>query len=212
MKMPKQTAFNRKHRAVDISHDMLCISHDNADTEPLSNHESNADAIPDKTAGSDHIILSTNTPPTDHMPPTDHNEMEQQSLSPLYEGSSVSATSAGLLLKSFAYRHHISGQAQADLLQLLHLLLPDPNNLPKSLYMLHKEQESPKGGIVRHFFCSQCFTLVPDATTCIACPNSLCQVEFKMNSDNFFIELPVEEQLKMLLSRMLINHAILFVF
>ena len=62
---------------------MPCISQDNADTEVLSNHESNADAIPDKTAGSDHVLLA-NSPPSDHMRLTDHNEVEQQSLSPFF--------------------------------------------------------------------------------------------------------------------------------
>ena len=65
MELPMHTAFNRnkrKHRA-DFGLNMPCISHDNAD------------AIPDKTAGSDYILLA-NSQPTDHMPLTDHNEVD----------------------------------------------------------------------------------------------------------------------------------------
>lgn len=146
------------------------------------------------------------SPTSDHLPATDETESGQELLSSLYDGSSLTAASACLLFKSFAYCHHISGQAQADLLQLIHLLLPEPNSLPTSLYMLNKEDAhacSGHGGIVRHYFCSWCFTLIPDALACSKCPNDLCQMEFKMDSDNFFIELPVEEQVKMLLSRRL---------
>ncbi len=65
------------------------------------------------------------------------------------------------VLKSFVYRHHLSGQAQTDLLRLFQLLLPTPNTLPRSLYMFHKG-ECISEDITRHYYCTRCSSLVED--------------------------------------------------
>lgn len=161
----------------------------------------------------------------EHLPHIDHSDLVTNSLLPLdpdtnadlliqssgpsgseeelpqylFNGSTVTTESAHLLLNSFACHHHLSGQAQTDMLHLLQLLLPKPNALPPSLYLFRK-RENRSGEIVRHYFCSRCFTLVRDPET-TQCPSSSCQVEFKMNPTNYFVELPIEEQLKTLLMR-----------
>ena len=71
----------------------------------------------------------------------------------IYDGCEITFQSACLLIKSFAYRHQLSGQAQADLLRLFQMMLPKPNNLPPSLYLFRKGENTTEE-IVHHYYCT----------------------------------------------------------
>ena len=118
----------------------------------------------------------------------------------LYDGCAVTAHSACLLIKSYAYRHQLSGQAQTDLLRLFQLKLPKPNTLPPSLYLLRKG-ENLSDDIVRHYYCNRCSAVVSNPLSTSTCPNASCRTEFQRDSNNFFIELNIGQQLKTILSR-----------
>lgn len=47
--------------------------------------------------------------------------------------SNMSVQAACLIIIAFMYRHSLFKVAQTDLINLIHLLLPNENNLPKSI-------------------------------------------------------------------------------
>lgn len=53
---------------------------------------------------------------------------EQQSVVPLYEGSSLTCASSGVLVMKYAIKHNIT-KALSDLLDLLRLHCPKPNSV-----------------------------------------------------------------------------------
>ena len=118
----------------------------------------------------------------------------------LYDGCEITSQSASLLLKTFVYRHHLSGKAQTDLLRLFQLLLPKPITLPKSLYLFHKG-ECISEDITRHYYCTRCSALVENPVFGSVCPNDSCGKESRTEIGNFFVQLNIENQLKTLLPR-----------
>ena len=125
--------------------------------------------------------------------------MNETQLEYLYDGCDITSQSACLLIKSFAYRHQLSGQAQADLLRLFQMMLPKPNILPPSLYLFHKGENITEE-IVRHYYCIRCFALVTNPELTSVCTNASCHAEFQRDSTNSFIELNIGQQLKTVLS------------
>ena len=99
-------------------------------------------------------------------------------------------------------RHHLTGQAQEDLLQLLQLHLPKKNELPSSLYLFEKLRSGQTDIQIiptYHHYCPQCYTAIPNSTT-TKCPNALCSVEISYESSPYFITVPIADQLKTFLS------------
>lgn len=161
--MPRQTLYSRKQRklssiqgdaeelnsySIEGSNEDSDEGSDNCDVE--SDKESLHSCNVDTPLDSDEPI-----PSVDHDPlpenlfnvgaELDGNENTEELLQYLYNGCELTAESAHLLISSFSYRHHLSGQAQEDLLQLLQMLLPKPNNLPTSLYLFHKGETISSG-------------------------------------------------------------------
>lgn len=98
-------------------------------------------------------------------------------------------------------RHHLTGQAREDLLQLLRLHLPNENQLPSSMYLFQKQsnQNDITSTLTYHHYCPQCYTAIPNSAT-IKCPNALCSVEVTYESSPYFITVSVADQLKTVLS------------
>lgn len=220
LKMPRQTLYSRKQRKLSSTQgdaeelNSYSIEGSNEDSDEGSNDD--CDVESDKESlNSCHVDMPSDSdepiPSVDQdlLPENllnvgadlDGNENTEELLQYLYNGCHLTAESAHLLISSFSYRHHLSGQAQEDLLQLLQMLLPKPNNLPTSLYLFHKGETISSGEIVRHYYCLRCFALIEEPKTTTLCPNSLCRLQFCMGATNFFIGLPVEEQIRTLLAR-----------
>ena len=122
----------------------------------------------------------------------------------LYEGASISTDTSHLLVNSYMCRHHLTGKAREDLLQLLHLFLPNKNNLPSSLYTLNKQADHTMDITPDfHYFCTHCHSILPDNKASM-CPNQSCNMTLD-NSKNFFITLSVAKQLKVLLKSKCVN-------
>lgn len=118
---------------------------------------------------------------------------------PLYEGSSLSADTAHLLVSSYMCRHSLTGRAREDLLHLLQLLLPQSSSLSSSLYLL-KKQTNHSTDITPDFyyFCSNCYSILADTKVSI-CPNQICGMALNQSTQSFFMTVSVAEQLKVLL-------------
>ena len=81
-------------------------------------------------------------------------------------------------LSSYMCRHHLTRQAQEDLLKLFHIHLPQNNQLSSSLYTFQKQvsyQEDIELVPSYHYYCSQCFTILPSYNTS-QCPNQSCNM------------------------------------
>ena len=120
---------------------------------------------------------------------------------PLYQDSPISVGESSLLLMAFAVRHKLSGVALEDLLELIHFHCPKPNNCITELKEFQLFFQALKHPIVKHFYCSNGVCKVYSGTsqpesgaTCTVCGTPL-------SCSSYFIEIPVVEQLKTILSR-----------
>lgn len=101
------------------------------------------------------------------------------------------------MIKSFVCRHHLSGQAQEDLLQLLQFHLPEGNKLSPSLYLFDKNTQSQSITVKSqiHYCCSNCYSILEsDELKC-------CDTAEKPLS---FYSLPITDQLQKILSSKLV--------
>ena len=130
---------------------------------------------------------------------------------PLYQDSSLSISESSLLVMAFAVRHKLSGVALEDLLELIHLHCPKPNKCITEMKEFQLFFQALKHPIVKHYYCPNIVCKVyigtsePESgTKCAVCATTLCH-------SAYFIEIPVMEQLKTILSRMFITvHFVLF--
>lgn len=123
---------------------------------------------------------------------------------PLYQNSSLSISESSLLIMAFAVRHKLSGVALEDLLELIDLHCPKPNKCITEMKEFQLFFQALRHPIVKHYYCPNIVCKVyigssePDSgAKCAVCATSLC-------SSAYFIEIPVLEQLKTILSRMFI--------
>lgn len=133
-----------------------------------------------------------------------HDSLPDKQVPKLFSDSGLSLTMSHLLVSSYMSRHHLSTQAQEDLLQLLQLLLPADSQLPSSLYAFRKMSSSSSTTSLEplyHSYCQRCYTIVSEHTE--TCPNPSCLASMCVQSPSSFITVSVAEQLKTLLERKL---------
>lgn len=101
---------------------------------------------------------------------------------------------------SYIIRHGASGTALEDLINLINCHLPDPLNPSKYLFL---KKFSDIAQLLTYYYCTKCISLLDfEGRQSIDCPN--CQYRntesvLKRNG-NFFIYIPLKEQLQQLLS------------
>ena len=109
---------------------------------------------------------------------------------PLYREAPVSLHATLILILAFLLAHNITKEALADLLTLLNTLLPKLHNLPTSPYKFYKSLNIDMLEPVRHYFCPSCSKEISsDENVCPSC---------KKEKSHYFLELPLEEQVKRL--------------
>ncbi len=96
---------------------------------PHENHEAPPDISTFSSAG----------PPSDEKSFSSKQDQEQhQSNKPLYEGSPLTVHDFMVSALSYAQSAHLTGASTAELINLIEMLLPKPNNLPKTSHMFKK--------------------------------------------------------------------------
>lgn len=113
---------------------------------------------------------------------------------PLFSGCPLTVTTSSVLLMQYKMRYGISDQALGDLLQLLSLHFPSPNHCISSLYLFKKQFEALKVTFKLHYFCNGCLEEFDD--TAAVCPNTSCGKQISAKNKSSFIEVPLEQQLK----------------
>jgi len=118
---------------------------------------------------------------------------------PLYEGSSLSADTAYLLVSSYMCRYSLTGRAREDLLHLLQLLLPQSSSLSSPLYLLKKKANySTDITPDFYYFCPNYYSVFAENKVSI-CPNQICSAALNQSTQSFFMTVSVTEKLKVLL-------------
>jgi len=202
-KVPRQTLYNRKKKLLSLrgSTNIVTGGTESASTqtyELLTPGESSLHGEESATTA-DIEINTTFQDASDQGSTVDTTNLVPEV--PLYEGSLLSTGSSHLLLKSFMCRHHLTGQAQEDLLQLVQLHLPKENKLPSSRYLFQKQTNQLEHTelCTYHHYCPQCFTTIPNSAT-TECQNTFCSLEVQFDTSPYFITVSISDQLKTLLS------------
>lgn len=79
----------------------------------------------------------------------------------------MSEKEASLMILSYFNRFDLSIVAQEKLLELIHILLPSPNNLPKTLNKLKKKLNNDNDSIKEKFYCDNCISVLSDTKLCL---------------------------------------------
>ncbi len=198
-RIPRQTLHNRKKKKlcdtpeapVDIS-DGMC----------------SPDVIFDISSDDTTVSLDDMTPPavtTPDVPSDDSNTPTRRHN--LFAGSSLDVATSYMLISTFMCRHHLTHQAKSDLLQLLHIHLPDENSLPSSVYTFQKMNSnmsvSCDPAVTEHRYCSHCYMVLPDPAS-TACSNECSRDQpLPLNSTPHFFTISIADQLKVLFKRQL---------
>ena len=107
---------------------------------------------------------------------------------PLFERSSVSTSASNVLLMEYGMKHNLTLE---DLLKLLKLLLPSPNNCPRSTYLFRKLfNDYQSFTYSTDYFCNNCLMQVDLTPECPKCKVILT------NRTSSFIQIPMEQQLQ----------------
>lgn len=132
---------------------------------------------------------------------TTGREMEEQPRAqPLYEGSLLSVPASNVLIYKLCMKHNLSKECLSDLLKVMELHCPTPNNCVGSVYLLKKYFGDDKLKTKFHYFCGTCYMSVDEAAH--LCPNPDCGADLSSNGAmSSFIELSIEQQLQKILSR-----------
>ena len=119
----------------------------------------------------------------------------------IFDGSPLSVSASSLLIVQFKQRYQLTKEGLGDLLRLIRLHLPTPNQCPSSLYLFNKQFQEAKLSIIFHYFCATCLQKLAD-NTISRCPNDRCARDLALDSGiASFIEVPIEQQLKVILER-----------
>ena len=115
----------------------------------------------------------------------------------LYDGSSLTVATSNIMIMQYKIRHNLTDQALADLLQLLQIHCPIPNNIPPSIYHFKKNFQDKNFTMKLNYFCSSCLQSTNQSDNC--CKNHLCGKLFNDDGDkSSFIEVPIEPQIQAL--------------
>lgn len=120
----------------------------------------------------------------------------------LFDGSPMSVSESALLIMAFAVRHKLSGVALQDLLSLVALHCPKPNKCIDELNHFHHFFQALKHPIVKHYYCPnvKCKVYVGNSKPKNEDQCKICHTNLEESA--YFIEIPILEQLKTILSSM----------
>ena len=117
----------------------------------------------------------------------------------LYEGSTLTTSASSLLVMQFKRYQFMSKEGVGNLLRLIRLHCPSPNQCPSSLYLFNQQFQEAKLSVIPHYFCSTCLQKIDDGHVA-HCPNPRCGRDITVNGGMAsFIEVPIEQQLKAIL-------------
>ena len=110
----------------------------------------------------------------------------------LYSGAPLTSSISFVLLLTFVMKHKLTREAFNDLLLVIEAHCPRPNNCKTSVKKLLEFASQANGDLEKHYFCDYCKAYFGKGTgNCNICGERISK------DGGFFIEVPVEKQLKM---------------
>jgi len=125
---------------------------------------------------------------------------------PIRHDSAITKGQAVVLLMSFILRHKLTGVAVDDLLDLLAVLAPDVC-LPTSKFLLTKGLFDKTSCVQVHLYCPFCnayigrYSYTETFEKCHTCEFAITR-EACIKDGNFYLYMPIEQQLKVLLNKL----------
>jgi len=113
---------------------------------------------------------------------------------PLYPGAPLTLNQSMLAILSLSISHKLTKACLSDILKLVELHCIEPNLCATSLYRFSKYFENIQSPVVFHYYCSACVNTLESKT-------AVCEVCGKNNGVQYFLEIPIIEQLKSLFKR-----------
>ncbi len=108
--------------------------------------------------------------------PSTAEQAPHTSSPPIYANAPVTVAVSCLLILTYAMRYSLTGEAIADLLQLIRVHCPSPNQIRSSLYHFRQYFQKMKLPVKFHLFCTKCSSLLTDlGGSRFICPNALCK-------------------------------------
>lgn len=96
---------------------------------------------------------------------------------PIYADAPVTVAVSCLLILTYAMRYSLTGEAIADLLRLIRVHCPSPNQICCSLYRFRQYFQNMKLPVKFHLFCTKCSSLLTQVDAShFVCPNALCKL------------------------------------
>ena len=95
----------------------------------------------ESTIAADPDLGKESVPYNDHVThqlQPDTLEKDPESFKKIYDGASISIMSLNCLIMNFSTKHNLTYNAIDDLLDLLKLICPKPNEIPPTIYKLKK--------------------------------------------------------------------------
>ena len=177
-------------QCMDNAEGMLCSDETEGDCALVNGEEVDNTAMCTNVSFEDESDIDTEVEEVDTLP---RSQL-------LYKGSSLTMSASNILVMAYSMKHNLSNEAIGDLLQLLKLHLPNPNNCVGSAYSFKKQfavNSTPK--VDHHYFCSKCFQNVEPSV--LVCPNVDCGEDLSLNGNlASFMEVSIEDQLQRLLA------------
>lgn len=118
----------------------------------------------------------------------------------LFPNSQLSLKESVILLLGIVTRHQLSGVALEDILSFINLVCPKENKMPKDTKEIFSFFQSQSQKIVKHFYCpnKKCQAYVSHTALDGQENCGLCNC--KLSEEAIFLEIPVQDQLKTVLS------------
>ena len=112
-----------------------------------------------------------------------------------------------VMILLFALRHNLTYEAISDLLNLLNLITPTPNKIPKSLWLFRQLVEKRCTKAQQHLYCSVCQDNISNCTLSL-CPT--CGTNLVTSPPGNFSTLSIENQLQSLFKSMFLYYKSLY--
>ena len=203
-RIPRQTLLNRKKRKLLASKSSSGGSEnpvdENITTDDIQCQDDNPSSLftretPTTTSATSDFSLSSHCDES-----CSEDDLAPETRQGLFSNSTISVRTSSMLIRSFMCRHHLTYQAKADLLQLLQVHLPDPNQLPTTLYTFQKMNTRSSVDVdpvvTEHHYCTQCYTVLSDLSSSFC---TQCEVPLVHGATPYFITVSIPDQLKVFL-------------
>lgn len=119
---------------------------------------------------------------------------------PLYPGCNVTLGAFMLLIALFCTKHNIVGEGIQQLLDMLALILPSEHKLVTTLHSYKTFFKNLKHPLKKHYYCKHCLFPVENIDSKF-CSNSDCGKSFELSTANYFLEMPVINQIRNLFAQ-----------